>query len=380
MSADDAGAPSALAAWERLDDDELEVSDRAVLASGSRRHRLARGTSLAQARRETVLLVARGRVALVARDAGGHERTLERLEPGALLLGDELSASATSGELRLEALASAEIFEVDVDVARSTADPGRERRLWRFFRRIAARRAVTHGAARLGHAQERRLLGHALVSLLLITVLYTVTLWALPLLTELLPEGSAFVSVPLQLVFLAATLHYMRGSGLEAAAFGLTPKDAGTHARGALLFTLPLLALVVALKALAVKVVDPGSGRPVFEIGRFLDELGVFGYTLFVGVYLVFVVVQEVVVRGGVHSALGRLLCGPRGRAWAVLLSNLLFGVTHLHLSGWLAVGSFFVGLGWGWLYERQGSLVGVTVSHALLGVLAFFVVGVEAA
>ena len=36
----------------------------------------------------------------------------------------------------------------------------------------------------------------------------------------------------------------------------------------------------------------------------------------------------------------------------------------------------FVTGLFWGWLYSRQHSLVGVSVSHLLLGLTALEIVG----
>jgi membrane protease YdiL (CAAX protease family) len=64
-------------------------------------------------------------------------------------------------------------------------------------------------------------------------------------------------------------------------------------------------------------------------------------------------------------------------KTWeAIFLSNLLFSVTHLHVSLYLALMVFPIGLYWGWIYARQGSLIGSSVSHAILGVFALFVVG----
>jgi membrane protease YdiL (CAAX protease family) len=62
--------------------------------------------------------------------------------------------------------------------------------------------------------------------------------------------------------------------------------------------------------------------------------------------------------------------------AHAILLSNLLFSATHLHISLTLALLVFPMGVFWGWIFARQGSLVGSSVSHAIIGVFGLFVVG----
>jgi membrane protease YdiL (CAAX protease family) len=46
-----------------------------------------------------------------------------------------------------------------------------------------------------------------------------------------------------------------------------------------------------------------------------------------------------------------------------------------LYVSPGLALTAFVAGLFWGWLYARQRSLVGVSISHVLLGFWAFEVV-----
>lgn len=55
--------------------------------------------------------------------------------------------------------------------------------------------------------------------------------------------------------------------------------------------------------------------------------------------------------------------------------ANIIFSAAHLYVSPGLAVMAFVAGLFWGWLYARQGTLVGVSVSHVLLGFWAFEVV-----
>ena len=71
-------------------------------------------------------------------------------------------------------------------------------------------------------------------------------------------------------------------------------------------------------------------------------------------------------------------LTGPNRTTTAILLSNLLFTASHLHLSIPFAVAAFMPGLLWGAIYARQGTLVGASVSHALVAFVAFFVLKLE--
>jgi len=38
----------------------------------------------------------------------------------------------------------------------------------------------------------------------------------------------------------------------------------------------------------------------------------------------------------------------------------------------------FPIGLLWGWLYARHGTIIGISISHTILGVFAFYIVGFE--
>jgi CRP/FNR family cyclic AMP-dependent transcriptional regulator len=90
---------------------------------------------------------------------------------------------------------------------------------------------------------------------------------------------------------------------------------------------------------------------------------------------VVFAPFQELIYRGGVQGPLSHFLTG-RGRSWlAIIGANIIFSAAHLYVSPGLAVMAFLAGLFWGWLYARQRGLIGVSVSHILLGFWAFEVV-----
>ena len=99
-------------------------------------------------------------------------------------------------------------------------------------------------------------------------------------------------------------------------------------------------------------------------------------FGLMVGVYALFVPVQELIARSGLQVPMEMLFEGDRRGLWANVMASLLFSATHLHLSPLLALLVFPFGLYWGWLFGRQRSLLGPCVSHVLIGGFAFGVVG----
>jgi hypothetical protein len=92
--------------------------------------------------------------------------------------------------------------------------------------------------------------------------------------------------------------------------------------------------------------------------------------------YAIFSPIQELIARGAMQSSLHEFLTGPRANLWAIVLSTLMFTQIHLHLTPAYALAVFFPSLFWGAMYARQRSLVGVSISHILIGVYVAFFLG----
>jgi len=55
----------------------------------------------------------------------------------------------------------------------------------------------------------------------------------------------------------------------------------------------------------------------------------------------------------------------------AIMVTTLLFGAMHIAYSFNLAMASFVASWMWGWMYHRQKNLIGVSISHYIIGVAA---------
>jgi membrane protease YdiL (CAAX protease family) len=77
---------------------------------------------------------------------------------------------------------------------------------------------------------------------------------------------------------------------------------------------------------------------------------------------------QEFLIRGVAQTVLFRLLGGGHAKFWAIVLASLLFAVSHTYFSFWISVLSILGGFFWGFLYMRHQTIVGVAVSHFLIG------------
>lgn len=190
-------------------------------------------------------------------------------------------------------------------------------------------------------------------------------------------ENATMVSGPMLVAMFGAAIAFARHSGLPARAFGVTWDGAGRHVRWALLCTVPVLILLTLGKWALVELSPAHAGKPVFAV---LDRPFTVGPLLGYGVYALLVPIQEFVSRGAVQGPLYEFFTGSERRRWfwAIVVSNTLFGVTHLHLTITYGLVAFTGGLLWGMLYARQRSLIGPVVSHIVVGVHALYVLGFD--
>ncbi|MEZ0368766.1 MAG: CPBP family glutamic-type intramembrane protease, partial [Candidatus Sericytochromatia bacterium] len=186
-----------------------------------------------------------------------------------------------------------------------------------------------------------------------------------------------FVTGSLILMCALATGWYMKDNRLKAADFGVSWQDWRQHAFEALKLSLPVMVGVVVLKGWMLNLRGE-SDQALFQPGLAFEH---FSWPLFAAVLMATVILslaQEFVVRSGIQGSLQIFYSEDRfSFPWQpIVVSNLLFAATYAHLSPLWAAAVFFPGLFWGWLFARQHSLVGVSVSHTLISIWAMLVVG----
>jgi CRP-like cAMP-binding protein len=173
--------------------------------------------------------------------------------------------------------------------------------------------------------------------------------------------------------------------------YGLSFKHWKKNAFEAALFTLPLLILMVGIKWILIKSVPEFSKMSVFEFANkshnFLHNAfsHFFGkpqkqvnFYLVLSCYIILVPLQEFIARGCLQSSLRNFFTTPNRAFLAILTSNLLFGLFHGLKSFTFALSAFLFGILWGWIYERQKTIVGPSVSHILVGFWGFGVLNFQ--
>lgn len=228
----------------------------------------------------------------------------------------------------------------------------------------------------LAAAQGRAAVGRLVVNLLILLSLYVFLLGGLPYLEEHVHLDATRLSIPIQLAFGVAAWTFIRSSGYPLSFFGIRRRGILRVSLEAVVWTVPLLLLVTAVKWLVMRSNASLQSLPLFEYPAFMERIAQPEVYKWLMVYSISSVVQELTVRSALQSTLEMLLMGQRNRLNAILVSALLFSVCHLHMSFLFALLAFVPGLYWGWLFSRQRNLAGVIVSHQLVGAYVFFILG----
>lgn len=240
-------------------------------------------------------------------------------------------------------------------------------------------------AQRLAETRIKRTAGGFVIMTASALAIYTLTMRAL-LDLDLSGADRGVASVVMILVaFLPFILSVYTGP-FKFADLGLTFKGAGAAVREAVLFSAIFLVGLAGLKYLIVTQVPAFLEHDVFELARTFSRPGPDGgidvqfYAINIVVYALFVPIQEVVVRCGLQSLIREFLYGSdRYRTIvAILVSNIFFAAAHTHLNVGIALATFVGGLFFGWLFHRHRSIVGVSISHIMIGGAALFALGLE--
>lgn len=239
----------------------------------------------------------------------------------------------------------------------------------------------------LSHLEEERRLRHNLSRYLVLIVsslcMYTLVLGHIRQLNKMFASAS-YVTLALTLVFVVLVVVLTLTSGYKFEEFGITLKN-GKRALGeSILLTIPVLLGMTFVKWVLIQFIPAYHHQILFHFhaGLHPDLRGTpDGAKIWIITLILYALIcaplQELVSRGGVQSGLSLFMSGKHRHLIAIFITSLIFSTTHLAFPFHVVVLSFVVGLFWGWLFYRHKTLLGVCVSHALIGVWFFWLLGV---
>jgi CRP-like cAMP-binding protein len=287
----------------------------------------------------------------------------------------------------LKALKASTVLEFDISEIKKY--PELYNRLGLFLAKKTVRRlrflsevTVKSMEKRLQEAHKHSALGLLMVTVLTLISCYMLSLQFLQHLEMHLPV-TTIISAPMVIIIGVIMILVMKRSGFPWKTFGIRFKNWRHDIFEALVLSIPIILLLMAAKWAVLHYVLHDSTTPLIEPRSGMPPNYFFNpmyYWISLTVYIILVPLQELIVRGGLQSGFYVFLRGSeKKRLWiAIIISNLIFSLPHLYNSPYFAFLVLIPGIFWGWLYSRQKTLVGVSVSHIFIGVWMVFIVGFE--
>lgn len=226
-------------------------------------------------------------------------------------------------------------------------------------------------------SKAREAMGLFTVGILFMLAIYAIAQRSLTRATEIWGTSTP-TTVVIATVFSIFIFVLIKKTGYPLDTFGLTFANWRKSVKESLKYTFPVLLLIVFLKWGMQNLGLGFTHQPLFAIASTFinNKNSQVQYLLFV-TYILFCPLQEFIVRGGMQSAFQNFLPEFPQKTWvSIIISNLLFSMAHSFISLTFVLLTFIPGLLWGWLYDRQKNLIGVTLSHMLVGVWALVIVG----
>ncbi|MDR3492932.1 MAG: cyclic nucleotide-binding domain-containing protein [Gammaproteobacteria bacterium] len=224
----------------------------------------------------------------------------------------------------------------------------------------------------LAHDKERNAMARLIITLIAFLCFY---MWLIQIaihLPDKIPSLN-YVVIPFIFIFMVSIGFIIKKNGYHLSLYGLTTRDSLASIKDSFYFTAALALICVFYKAMLIHYSPDFSDRDLFDIREFYPN-----DMMFILLYLLFIPIQEFIVRGVLQGSFQEFIQTRHKIFWSIMLSNLLFSITHLHVSLMTAFVVFVSGVFWGGLYARHKTLVGVTVSHLLVAIWAFCIVGIS--
>jgi CRP-like cAMP-binding protein/membrane protease YdiL (CAAX protease family) len=337
-----------------------------------------------------VYVLANGRAQLSKNTSLGSDQIqMGELRPGDVL-GELKIVDPQPSSASVVAITAVTAVAIDLDAFAGSAALAEARAtVLANIGRILAERLRTRtsqGADAMQHELEesraRAYAGRFIVLMFAMLSTYALALSALPLVPKAGRPHPEFLSSVFILLTVIPIVLSLRRTPFSLESYGLTMRGGRNVAFQALMWTTPLLLLLLALKLAEMRWVPGMVDRPLFDPAASFNghRFDLALYLLLGTLYTIHSILQEFVARAGLQGTLQHFIPVPPGRVnWqAILVSNLLFASAHTCIGFWFAVAAFVPGLFWGWMFAKQRSLIGVAVSHVVLGLWVLFALGLQ--
>lgn len=224
----------------------------------------------------------------------------------------------------------------------------------------------------LQQAKDKIYMGNAMVSFFIMSGLYTIFV-------ELFSRSTQYflyIFLASSLVFLATL---MLRSGYSMEFYGLTTQNWKKATVESIVFSLLIIIIITTIKYFSVQTLPQFSGEPLINFEEEIIQLQQEGKAIWIFLYIIISSpIQELIFRGCLQGTLQHFLISPYKNLIANFTTSLIFCMAHFFISPTFAFFTMLISLVWGMMYIHQKTLLGVTLSHILVGIWAFHILGVE--
>lgn len=222
---------------------------------------------------------------------------------------------------------------------------------------------------KLSLLQAHSRLGKTLIHLLIAIAIYYNLSRAFSSYLSKFQVISGYFTPLIVLLIAISTLWIMLSSDYPLSYYGLSLKNWKQDLVYAFFFSLPAMGAIYLFAWFSVNYIPAAKGQSMYF--DFASQDSKLMLIIWVS-YFALVPMQELIVRGFMQTCMRNFLLGPTRVFFAILSSNLVFELFHTMRGVWFSLIVFAFGIFWGYLYEKQRTIVGVSLSHALLAAWAF--------
>ena len=166
-----------------------------------------------------------------------------------------------------------------------------------------------------------------------------------------------------------------KNSDFTLAELGLTVTNSAVAIKNGVIASAALIIGVTIVKEIFIIVTQQDIPLFNFQLiyGRYNFDTAFYLQAVFFYIFLS-VPLQELVFRIGLQGFLQQIFSNRRTMWTPIILTNFLFCSMHVIISPYFALAVFIPGLVWSWLFAKFHNIIGVWVSHAIVGVYCVFV------
>ena len=230
-------------------------------------------------------------------------------------------------------------------------------------------RVVVELEDKLKEAKAKTDFGHLFVTIVMILVSY---IFMLDLLARQNVRSGMYLNSGLIVVLGIVGMVYIRKSSVPREVFGLSLKNWKSAVKEAVIGSLGLISLGILVKWGLVSLFPHLQEDPFLSLNMF-HAFGWGKAFMIIGIYAIFIPFQEIIIRCAVQGSLQYFFSGRLAIAKAILTTSLMFSVLHLIADPVFAYFSLIPSIFWGILYARNPSLLGVSISHFIVGIFAIW-------